>query len=133
MPPQTGADPLNRSRQPELEATLILAHADASAVGAAHIVDAVERLARRTRVAIPGVATASAAIFPELTPREREVLALVADGHTNREIAEALFVAEKTASVHVSNILAKLGAANRSEAAALAHRAGFAAAVPEPA
>jgi DNA-binding CsgD family transcriptional regulator len=57
-----------------------------------------------------------------LTPREREVLALVADGRTNRQIAEALFISAKTASVHVSNILAKLGVANRGEAAAVAHR-----------
>ncbi len=60
------------------------------------------------------------------------MLTLVADGRTNREIAEALFVTEKTASVHVSNILAKLGAANRGEAAAIAHRAGFATEVAEP-
>jgi DNA-binding CsgD family transcriptional regulator/tetratricopeptide (TPR) repeat protein len=57
-----------------------------------------------------------------LTPREREVLALLADGRTNRQIAETLFISGKTASVHVSNILAKLGVANRGEAAAVAHR-----------
>jgi DNA-binding NarL/FixJ family response regulator len=50
------------------------------------------------------------------------VLALVADGRTNRQIAEALFISYKTASVHVSNILAKLGVANRGEATAVAHR-----------
>jgi DNA-binding NarL/FixJ family response regulator len=48
-----------------------------------------------------------------LTPREREVLGLVADGRSNRQIAEELFISAKTASVHVSNILAKLGVANR--------------------
>ncbi|MFL5879456.1 MAG: LuxR C-terminal-related transcriptional regulator, partial [Actinomycetota bacterium] len=53
---------------------------------------------------------------------EREVLGLVADGRSNRQIAEALFISAKTASVHVSNILAKLGVANRGEAAAVAHR-----------
>jgi DNA-binding NarL/FixJ family response regulator len=62
--------------------------------------------------------------FPDLTPREREVLALVADGRTNRQIAQELFITDKTASVHVSNILGKLGASNRGEAAALAHKAG---------
>ena len=51
-----------------------------------------------------------------LTPREREVLELVAVGSTNRQVAEALFISTKTASVHVSNILAKLGVANRGEA-----------------
>ena len=62
----------------------------------------------------------------KLTRRERQVLAHVADGRTNRQIAEALFINEKTASVHVSNILAKLGVANRGEAAAVAHRVGLA-------
>jgi DNA-binding NarL/FixJ family response regulator len=61
-----------------------------------------------------------------LTPREREVLTLVAGGRTNRQIADELFISEKTASVHVSNILAKLGVSNRSEAAAVAHRVGLA-------
>jgi DNA-binding NarL/FixJ family response regulator len=60
-----------------------------------------------------------------LTAREREVLALVADGRTNRQIAGSLYITEKTASTHVSNILAKLGVANRSEAAAVAHRLGL--------
>ena len=60
-----------------------------------------------------------------LTPREAEVLALVAAGRSNRRIAEALFISPKTASVHVSNILAKLGVATRVEAAAVAHRLGL--------
>ena len=61
-----------------------------------------------------------------LTPREREVLALVASGATNREIGERLHMAEKTASVHVSRILAKLNVRSRTEAAAVAHRQGLA-------
>ncbi|MFL5825283.1 MAG: LuxR C-terminal-related transcriptional regulator, partial [Thermoleophilaceae bacterium] len=60
-----------------------------------------------------------------LTPRERQVLALVAEGRTNREIGDTLFMAEKTASVHVSRILAKLGVRSRTEAAAVAHRLGL--------
>ena len=52
------------------------------------------------------------------------MLALVAEGRTNREIGAALFISEKTVSVHVSRILAKLGAANRAQAATLAHRLG---------
>ena len=59
-----------------------------------------------------------------LTARELEVLTLVAAGRSNREIAAELFIAAKTVSVHVSNILAKLGAASRTEAAAIAHSNG---------
>jgi NarL family two-component system response regulator LiaR len=57
-----------------------------------------------------------------LTPREREVLALIAEGATNRQIGAALYMAEKTASVHVSRILSKLGVRSRTQAAAVAHR-----------
>jgi DNA-binding CsgD family transcriptional regulator len=59
-----------------------------------------------------------------LTDREREVLLLLADGRSNPEIAQALFISPKTASVHVSNILAKLGVGGRVEAAAVVHRLG---------
>ncbi len=81
----------------------------------------IDLLARRSRLT---VVTTTAAGRPEfgLTPREREVLRLVAEGRSNREIAEELFISAKTASVHVSNILAKLGVAGRGEAAATAHR-----------
>jgi DNA-binding CsgD family transcriptional regulator/tetratricopeptide (TPR) repeat protein len=61
-----------------------------------------------------------------LTPRELEVLRLVAAGRSNKEIGTELFISTKTASVHVSNILAKLGVSGRGEAAALAHRHGLA-------
>jgi DNA-binding CsgD family transcriptional regulator/tetratricopeptide (TPR) repeat protein len=61
---------------------------------------------------------------PGLTGRELEVLRLVAAGQSNREIAAALVISPKTASVHVSNILAKLGAATRTEAAVKAHELG---------
>ncbi|MEJ7707244.1 MAG: AAA family ATPase [Nocardioidaceae bacterium] len=61
----------------------------------------------------------------QLTAREREILALVATGRTNGEIARQLYISAKTVSVHVSNILAKLGAAGRTEAAALARRHGL--------
>jgi DNA-binding CsgD family transcriptional regulator len=112
-----------RGERDELERVLGAAHAAATRVGADHLAAAVERLARRARVALPGTTTGEGA-FPDLTRREREVLELVADGRTNRQIAATLFISEKTASHHVSNILGKLGAANRGEAAALAHRAG---------
>jgi DNA-binding NarL/FixJ family response regulator len=57
-----------------------------------------------------------------LTRRERQVLALIAEGATNRQIGAALYMAEKTASVHVSRILSKLGVQSRTQAAAMAHR-----------
>ncbi len=60
-----------------------------------------------------------------LTAREAEVLGLLDEGRSNREIGRALFISTKTASVHVSNILAKLGAASRGEAVALARAAGL--------
>ena len=92
--------------------------ARARQLGAAWIVGQLELLARRHRLKVAGAPPARDAGL--LTPREREVLALLAQGHTNRAIGERLFITEKTASVHVSNILAKLGASNRVEAAAMA-------------
>jgi DNA-binding CsgD family transcriptional regulator len=85
---------------------------------------ALDDLARRARI---GTAEprADAQVLASLTAREREVLRLIAAGHSNREIASVLFIAPKTASVHVSNILGKLGAASRTEAAAIAHREGL--------
>ena len=68
----------------------------------------------------------SAAPLAALTPRELEVLRLVSEGRSNKEIGEQLFISAKTASVHVSNILAKLEVSGRGEAAALAHRHGVA-------
>ncbi|MEU3651423.1 AAA family ATPase [Streptomyces sp. NPDC032161] len=70
----------------------------------------------------PGEAAARALKRLGLTRREQEVHRLVAAGRTNRGIAEELYISPKTASVHVSNILAKLGVSGRGEAAALAHR-----------
>ena len=85
---------------------------------------AVTALARRGRLALAdGAAPPPAAAA--LTPRESEVLRLLAAGRTNRQIGAELFIAEKTASVHVSNILAKLGAASRGEAVAVARTAGL--------
>ena len=60
-----------------------------------------------------------------LSRREREVLALISEGRTNREIGERLFISQKTVGVHVGNILAKLGVSGRVEAAAVAIRLGL--------
>jgi DNA-binding NarL/FixJ family response regulator len=64
-----------------------------------------------------------------LTPREREVLVFVAQGKSNRDIAHALVISERTARTHVSNLLLKLGLASRTQAAVWAIREGF---VPAP-
>jgi len=85
---------------------------------------ALDDLARRARIGTPEQ-HGDGAVLASLTSREREVLRLIAAGRSNREIASALFIAPKTASVHVSNILGKLGAASRTEAAAIAHREGL--------
>ncbi|TMK41349.1 MAG: response regulator transcription factor [Actinobacteria bacterium] len=61
-----------------------------------------------------------------LTPRERDVLVLLAEGRTNKEVAAALFISDKTASAHVSHILAKLGVRSRVGAVAVAHQVGMA-------
>jgi DNA-binding CsgD family transcriptional regulator len=82
-------------------------------------------LAPPTGVAAPAADVPGPAAQLGLTPREAEVLALVAAGHSNRQIAQALFISPKTVGVHVSNILAKLGVAGRVEAAAIAHRLGL--------
>ena len=94
------------------------------------LLDDVVALARRARIPLgdepPPAVDPSAASAPfGLTDREREVLALVAAGRSNGQIAQDLFISPKTASVHVSNILAKLGVTGRVEAAAVAHRLGL--------
>ncbi len=102
----------------------------ADALGAPWLRSEADGLASRARLALPGAAAAEepapAGEDPfGLTPRERQVLELLAGGATNREIGAQLFMAEKTASVHVSRILAKLDVRSRTEAAAVAHRFGL--------
>ena len=70
-------------------------------------------------------ATASTTAETAMTPREVEVLALVAQGLSNGQIGRRLFISTKTVSVHVSHLLAKLGASGRTEAAAIARRRGL--------
>ncbi|WP_369193864.1 helix-turn-helix transcriptional regulator [Streptomyces djakartensis] len=114
----------DRARATEL---LRLVHAVACHLGARPLTDAAGALARRARLPLApaGAAAQDPAGALGLTSREWDVLRLVAAGHTNRRIAQELFISPKTASVHVSNILGKLGVSGRGEAAALAHRLGL--------
>ena len=102
------------------------AHRTATELGAAPLIEQVEAVSRRTRLSVePSDVHAVAAEDVTrlgLTSREAEVLACVAAGRTNRQIGEQLFVSEKTVSVHVSNILRKLGVTSRVDAAAIAQR-----------
>jgi DNA-binding CsgD family transcriptional regulator len=110
--------------RPRAAAELAAAHEVAVRLGAAPLRTAVEALARRGRLELPGMAR-PADVGAVLTPREQEVLALMAAGRTNRQIGGELFISEKTASVHVSNILAKLSASGRTEAVAIAAARGL--------
>jgi ATP/maltotriose-dependent transcriptional regulator MalT len=99
----------------------------AERLGSAWLAEEVTGLIQRARLqAPPGEPVEASDAADEdpfgLTPRERQVLALIAEGATNRQIGAALFMAEKTASVHVSRILSKLGVRSRTQAAAVAHR-----------
>ena len=101
------------------------AHEVARDLKAQPLLDDIAKLARRARINLGVKPAATPAERLGLTPRETEVLALVANGRTNREIATELYISDKTASVHVSNILRKLEVSNRGEAAAIAHRHGL--------
>ncbi|HET8977459.1 MAG TPA: AAA family ATPase [Solirubrobacteraceae bacterium] len=99
----------------------------ARGVGSHWLEREVRALGERARLDVRAAGAEPAAAEPEpdpfgLTPRERQVLALLAEGATNRQIGAALYMAEKTASVHVSRILSKLGVQGRTQAAAVAHR-----------
>jgi ATP/maltotriose-dependent transcriptional regulator MalT len=103
----------------------------AEELGSRWLKEEAEALAQRARLQLEGESEADEAPAANgdvdaepfgLTPRERQVLALIAEGATNRQIGAALFMAEKTASVHVSRILSKLGVQSRTQAAAVAYR-----------
>jgi DNA-binding NarL/FixJ family response regulator len=97
-------------------------------LGARPLLEQIGSLARRARVDVPALPGPRGHVEPGgaapfgLTERELEVLRLVAAGRSNRDIAAELFISPKTASVHVSNILGKLGVSSRGEAAATAHQ-----------
>ena len=122
-----------RSRKQDVQPVLRDAHRIAQQLGARPLVEQIERLARHGRVRLATVpaerrtrhATTPEGVLVALTTREWEVLTMVAAGHTNREIGEELFISEKTASVHISNAMDKLGALSRYDAAASATRLGL--------
>jgi DNA-binding CsgD family transcriptional regulator/tetratricopeptide (TPR) repeat protein len=94
-------------------------------LGARPLLTEVTELARRARITLPGESAVAEPAPPGLTPRETEVLRLVATGASNAAIAAELFISAKTVSVHVSSVMAKLGAGSRGEAAAIAHQRGL--------
>ncbi|MEN3280248.1 MAG: hypothetical protein V7607_1388 [Solirubrobacteraceae bacterium] len=118
---------LGGARAAEVAGPLRAAHATAVGLGARPLREDVEALARRARVELDGEAgeRRGPAAALGLSDREVAVLGLLAVGRTNREIGEELFISAKTASAHVSRIFAKLGVANRAEAAGAAHRLGL--------
>jgi ATP/maltotriose-dependent transcriptional regulator MalT len=113
----------------DVRAALAEAAETARRLGARPVEQEAARLARRARIGLgPGAGSGQAAGRPDgfgLTSREREVLTLISGGMSNGAVAKELFISVKTVSVHVSKVLAKLGAANRNEAAAIAHRSGL--------
>jgi DNA-binding CsgD family transcriptional regulator len=124
---------LGRGPRRQAEAPLRAALAICDGLGTTPLRAEIEALAGRARIALDPAAArrrpaaaeppAEAPADPHgLSSREREVLALLVAGRTNREIGAALFISPKTAGAHVSNILGKLGVANRVEAATVAHR-----------
>jgi DNA-binding CsgD family transcriptional regulator/tetratricopeptide (TPR) repeat protein len=131
---------LARGSRLAAQAAAQAAHRIASGLGAAPLQREIERLAARSRLDLTSgpvtsveprtPAPASRGIPFRLTAREQDVLERLTAGQSNREIATDLFISEKTASVHVSNIKSKLGANGRAEIAAIAVRLGL---VPETA
>jgi DNA-binding CsgD family transcriptional regulator len=122
--------PRDQARRVEADTVLVAAEETFRRLGAAHDVTCVEGVRRRGGLLAQArrrqTLSHERAPFGDLTPREREVLILLARGHTNREIAQALFIAEGTAELHVSRILGKLGCATRAQAAAYAVAHGLA-------
>jgi DNA-binding CsgD family transcriptional regulator len=126
---------LTRGSRAAAQAAAVEAHQLATDLGAAPLQREIERLALRSRLDLVSHPVAPKRASPaspvgrgspfKLTPRERDVIERITLGRTNREIAAELFISEKTASVHVSNIKSKLGANGRAEIAAIAVRLGL--------
>jgi DNA-binding CsgD family transcriptional regulator len=108
-------------------AELVAALAVAERLGAAPLRAALLDLGHRARLELPGAEPRREVVDP-LTDRERDVLERVALGRTNRQVGEELYISEKTVSVHLSRVMAKLGASRRAEAVAIAYDRGLLAA-----
>ncbi len=151
MPDLNGVDACRRIKQrhPDIKVIMLTSYPDDEAVfgavmagasgyvlkqvGSTELVDAIRTVARGESLLDPSVTgkvlermramgTDDAHPHEKLNPQERRILALIAEGKTNREIAETLYLSEKTVRNYVSMILSKLGLANRAEAAAYAVR-----------
>jgi len=152
-PPATATVPWVRAHCPATRVVMLTAHHEDAWVrglldlGAAGYVlkdDALDAIPQAVRVVaaggrwvspavLPALLRPSADVAPEaLTPREREVLALVAGGRTSKEIGAALGIGTRTAEFHVKNLLAKLGSRTRAEALHRAHQYGVLVAQPTP-
>jgi len=115
---------LGADRRDEAAEQLRLAGEVASGLKAVPLQEAVASCAKRARITL----RAEEPVREHLdlfTPRERDVLVLVAAGRTNREVGEELYISEKTVSVHLTRIMAKLGASRRAEAVAIAYDRGL--------
>jgi DNA-binding NarL/FixJ family response regulator len=115
---------LTEGERDEADHVLRAAYETATRLEATPLKERLEQLARRGRIDL-GAAPTRSDELASLTSRELEVLTLVAGGRSNQQIADELFISRKTASVHVSHILSKLGLRTRVEAASVAHRAGL--------
>ena len=120
---RAASEHLSAGARPEAVACLETSYKIATDLGAVPLAEEIAVLARGAHLPDPsGSGVSERADSFGLTDREAEVLALVAAGHSNKQIAERLYISPKTVSVHVSNLLAKLGVSTRGEAAATAHR-----------
>jgi DNA-binding CsgD family transcriptional regulator/tetratricopeptide (TPR) repeat protein len=108
-----------------VEPDLRAAYATATSLGAEPLAGALRELARRAGVRLEAAGSVPSPGPDPLTPRERSVLALVAEGRTNRQVGAELFISEKTVSVHLSRVMAKLGASSRTEAVTVAYARGL--------
>ncbi|WP_312878298.1 helix-turn-helix transcriptional regulator [Lentzea indica] len=115
---------LGADRRDEAAEQLRQADEVATRLGAAPLQEVVSSCAKRARITLRADEPAREQI-DLFTPRERSVLGLVAAGRTNREVGEELYISEKTVSVHLSRIMAKLGASRRAEAVAIAYDRGL--------